>query len=435
MRRRKLLPSYRLHKPTGQAVVTLGGKDHYLGRHGTLESREAYDRLTAEWLARGRQLARPRPEAVSPMPPAEPRPQNEAAGPTIHDLVLAFWWHAEKHYRRPDGQPTQELENLRAALRPLRRLYGPTRAADFGPLALRTIQQELIRTGLGRTTINARINRIRRAFRWAVGVELIPAPVYQALQAVPGLQKGRTNAHEPQAVEAVPIERVDATLPHLNRVVAAMVRVQLLTGCRAEEIMTMRRCDLTPGEPNWEYRPCWHKTAWRGKDRVIAVGPKAQAILAEFLEARSDPGAYLFDPRDVVEAHHAERARRRKSRPTPSELARKTAKPGRGHADHYDRRSYRQAVVRACDRAFPHPELSKLRAKELTAEQRRALKTWRKEHRWSPLRLRHTAATAIRARFGLEASQVVLGHARADVTQIYAERDLARAHAVIAEIG
>jgi hypothetical protein len=30
---------------------------------------------------------------------------------------------------------------------------------------------------------------------------------------------------------------------------------------------------------------------------------------------------------------------------------------------------------------------------------------------------------------------VVLGHARADVAQVYAERDLARAHAVMAEIG
>jgi site-specific recombinase XerC len=41
----------------------------------------------------------------------------------------------------------------------------------------------------------------------------------------------------------------------------------------------------------------------------------------------------------------------------------------------------------------------------------------------------------IRSRFGLEAAQTVLGHAKADTTQIYAERDLARAHAVMAEIG
>jgi integrase len=54
---------------------------------------------------------------------------------------------------------------------------------------------------------------------------------------------------------------------------------------------------------------------------------------------------------------------------------------------------------------------------------------------WSPLQLRHTAATAIRARYGLEAAQTVLGHAKPDTTLIYAERDLARAHAIAAEVG
>lgn len=327
------------------------------------------------------------------------------------------------------------MENLRDAMHPLRRLYGTSRAADFGPLALRAIQQDMVRSGLGRTTINARINRIRRVFRWSVGVEMVPPSIHQALQAVPGLQKGRTDAPEPAGIKAVPIERIEATLPHLNRVVAAMVRVQLLTGCRAEEVMTMRGCDVTPGQPNWEYRPSWHKTAWRGRDRVIVIGPRAQGILGEFIETRGDPGEYLFDPRDVVEAHHTDRAHRRKTRPTPSEVARKKASPGRGHADRYDRRSYRQAVVRACDRAFPHPELSRIRPKDLTAAQRIELKRWRKAYRWSPLQLRHTAATLIRSRYGLEASQVVLGHAKADVTQLYAERDLARAHAVMAEVG
>jgi hypothetical protein len=48
--------SYRLHKPTNQAVVTFNGKDVYLGQHGTAESRERYDRAIAEWLANGRRL-------------------------------------------------------------------------------------------------------------------------------------------------------------------------------------------------------------------------------------------------------------------------------------------------------------------------------------------------------------------------------------------
>ena len=56
---------------------------------------------------------------------------------TINELILAYWRHAEKHYRRPDREPSQELENMRDALRPLRKLYGSTPAADFGPLAIR----------------------------------------------------------------------------------------------------------------------------------------------------------------------------------------------------------------------------------------------------------------------------------------------------------
>jgi len=37
------IPSYRRYKPTGQAVVTLGGRDHYLGLYGILASRAEYD--------------------------------------------------------------------------------------------------------------------------------------------------------------------------------------------------------------------------------------------------------------------------------------------------------------------------------------------------------------------------------------------------------
>lgn len=45
------VPSYRLHKPTGQAVVTLNGKDHYLGKWNTKPSKAEYNRLIGEWLA------------------------------------------------------------------------------------------------------------------------------------------------------------------------------------------------------------------------------------------------------------------------------------------------------------------------------------------------------------------------------------------------
>jgi len=50
----------------------------------------------------------------------------------------------------------------------------------------------------------------------------------------------------------------------------------------------------------------------------------------------------------------------------------------------------------------------------------------------APAQLRHEGSGR---KHGLEAVQVLLGHSRADVTQVYAERNLASAVRVAAEIG
>src|SRR4051812_13654080 len=102
------IPSYRLHKPTGQAVVRIDGHDHYLGRHGTEASHQAYRRTIAEWLA------------LAAAPPATRPGQPHAPGLSVNELILAFVGRfAERHYRHPDGTPTGELDNYRDSLRPL----------------------------------------------------------------------------------------------------------------------------------------------------------------------------------------------------------------------------------------------------------------------------------------------------------------------------
>ena len=45
---RTRIPKYRKHKPSKLAVVSLGGRDIYLGKYGTKESREEYARLVSE---------------------------------------------------------------------------------------------------------------------------------------------------------------------------------------------------------------------------------------------------------------------------------------------------------------------------------------------------------------------------------------------------
>ncbi|MBA3485154.1 MAG: tyrosine-type recombinase/integrase, partial [Pirellulales bacterium] len=58
-----------------------------------------------------------------------------------------------------------------------------------------------------------------------------------------------------------------------------------------------------------------------------------------------------------------------------------------------------------------------------------------KAHRWAPNQLRHSFATRVRKAFGLEAAQVALGHSSAAVTQVYAERDMAKGVQVAKAIG
>jgi hypothetical protein len=53
--------SYRLHKQSGDAIVTLpdgfgGRRDFLLGPYGSTESRAEYARTIAEWEAAGRRL-------------------------------------------------------------------------------------------------------------------------------------------------------------------------------------------------------------------------------------------------------------------------------------------------------------------------------------------------------------------------------------------
>ena len=77
------IPSYRHHKPSGRAVVTIDGRDVYLGDWNTAASRREYKRAIAEWTASGGTL---------------PKPANDL---TVTELAAAFMRHARTYYRAP----------------------------------------------------------------------------------------------------------------------------------------------------------------------------------------------------------------------------------------------------------------------------------------------------------------------------------------------
>jgi integrase len=216
---------------------------------------------------------------------------------------------------------------------------------------------------------------------------------------------------------------VEATIPFLPTVVADMVRVQRLTGARPGEICQMRPCDIDRSGEVWKYRPADHKTAYRGRERTIYLGPKAQAVLLPYLSR--DTQTACFSPADSEAKRHVEQRKKRITRVQPSQRNRRKAKPKRMPRTAYTKDSYQRAIARAVVKANAE------RTKEAADM---GIEPILLPH-WHANQLRHSKATEVRREFGLEAAQVSLGHAKADVTQVYAERDAKLAVEVARKIG
>lgn len=429
------LPTLQHHKPTGRARVTINGRDHWLGKWGSPESRLAYDRMIAEYLAtrRVRDIDEPPPEPtvvtiVPSVPGAAVSPIAGVAGdiedrvsidPTVAEIVLRYLEYCDTYYRTPTGERTSTYGNALQAARVLRP-FDDTPAAKFGPRKLGMIRDSEAARGRPRVGCNALVKHVRRVFQWAEAQELVPRNTYNSLKTVEPLRLGRTVAPELPEVKPVEDAVVEATLPFLPEIVADMVRFQRFTGARPGEVCGLRPADIDRTDEVWKWKPPHHKTSWREKDRVISIGPRAQQILMKYL--LRDATAYCFSPIEAERRRSQLRRLARKSPMTPSQRKRKPKRNGqRRPRDCYDSASYRHAITRA--------------VAALNAERSRQDPAAAKVEDWSPNQLRHAAATEIRKKFGLEAAQVVLGHASADITQVYAERNQRLAADVIKQIG
>lgn len=145
-----------------------------------------------------------------------------------------------------------------------------------------------------------------------VAHELYSGQQLVAVRAVPGLKAGRTEAPEPEPVQPVSDEVIDATLPHLTPTVRTMVQLQRLTGMRPQDVCQMATGDIHMNNEVWEYRPPDHKTAWRGRTRIVYIGPEAQKVMMPYM--KTDPAAPIFSPR---QSEAERRQAMRETRKTP----------------------------------------------------------------------------------------------------------------------
>jgi integrase len=429
------MPRVCVVRPSMNARVRIGGRAHWLGKcpdgKVTAEQQARAARLWHEHLSgivpTGEQTVE---VVVAPQASTQTTliPQQTAALSTgaisVAQLGLRYLDFCQTYYRTPEGKVTSSVAGVEMALRALFP-FSDTPAATFGPRALKTVREALVRDGRPRVTCNRVVKTIRRMFKWAASEELVSAEAWHSLETVAALQKGRTDAPEIEPVDEVPESVVAETLPHLPPVIAAMVWLQRWTGARPGEVCLLRPSDIDRSGEVWVYRPEHHKLSWREDSlpRQITIGSEGQKVLMPFLLRAAS--TYCFSPAD------AERQRlqaRREERKTPlyeshvTHMKRK--RKGRGAkrrpGERYTTASYRRAITRAVESAND--------ARDAKGIEERL-------PNWSPNQLRHLRAGEVEEQFGIEAASAILGHSNIRTTEIYARRKLQIATAVTRQIG
>ncbi len=375
MGRKRVFPPL-VHTHKGQDRVYWHGAWHYLGVSGSPAAAAEYRRLLAVW-------------AADPL--AAPR----AAGLTIAELG--------RDYLASDAVPGPRAYQTGRALDLLNTHHAATPAAEFGPAALAAWQKWLC--GLTDSRGRRRCNRsyvlklvgiVRGMFRWAVATERLAETQYRALLTVDPPRLGE--ARPPRTVVAADPAHVAAALPFLRPPVRAAVELLILTGARPSEVLRLRPRDVFrggvvtlpgTGPVDLDAAGVWvaappHKTEHHGQPRWVVFGPRAQGVLAPWLDR--PPSAYCFSPAEGAAGLHR-----------------------RVRGAFYPARSLRQALVRACRRAGVPPI--------------------------TPYQLRHRALTEIDLAHGLDAAQAVGGHASPATTRRYARRSFAVAARVAAARG
>lgn len=401
------IPKCRPHS-SGQARVTINGKTTYLGPYGTPKAERRYQSLIAEWMANG--CSKSFGAAPSDL--------------TLAELTVDYLEYADGYYETGENS---EAVRLRYALRPLADLYADGRVVDFGPQQYKAVQQHMIKLGWARSTIVAAMKRIVRMIKWGASEGKYPAAVYETLRLIPSLKQGRTKAYEAPPVMPVDERVVEETIKHCSPVVADMVRLQLLLGCRPGETVKFTPELFVPKDGAWLAKLPEHKTAYRGKDRTIVCGLQAQAILKPYMNR--GPSVPLFSPRESEAKRLAllkrETPTNQGNRPGYNSRARAGRKRRKTAGEAYTTQTYGKAIRYACKQAYPVPNGA-------TPEEARQ---WRKNKWWAPNRLRHTRATVLREKYGLDVAAAILGHSRVETTQIYARNSMENAIKAALEMG
>jgi integrase len=268
MGRKAQWPPKVFNHPCGQERVVIRGRAYYLGPIGSLAAKERYVEIVRKCEAEGLHL------------PCEPPPRKGKGGLTVAEVVERFQLDAKARYD-PAGR---EAKQFGYSIGPLLDVCGAMPAARFGVQDLERVRDEMIRRSWSRGVINRRVIRLRTLWRWAEQKGLAPAGSWDHLRALAPLPRNdrrvRTTAPR-QACSWRDLARVCRFCPATVR---DLLLVLYYTGARPSELRKLKAGMIADRTAEvWLADLEQHKNAWRGQGRLIAFGPKAQAVLSRRL--------------------------------------------------------------------------------------------------------------------------------------------------------
>lgn len=350
-----------------------------------------------------------------------PEVQTPTAILSLHELCSRYLSWAAVYYRDSDGNQTQEPTKIFYTLNPLSEKFGNSFADELRPRHIKQYRDKLIKAGLARSTINMRVDIIKRMYRWAAENELVTNSAMYEVLSVKALAKNRSDAVETSKVTGVAWDIWQKTIKHMPPTLATMVQVQFYGAMRPQDICQMCAVDITTKGDVWIYEPGKHldpnagkhKLAYQGRTRKVYLGPHCQELLKPFL------GRDLLNPMFMPQEAQDQRNDARRAAYTPPDEAagdyrtwKSASSRRRGNARYrpcYTVHAYRTAIKDVCKaHNIPH---------------------------WTPNQLRHAAKDFYEDKYGVEVASKMLGHAKLETTQVYGEKQMREAMEAARKLG
>lgn len=343
------------------------------------------------------------------------RMPSKRGSATVADIVAAFMQELRRlrRFGKPDQKPADraaltQAENSAMLLEG----FADMRADNFTAQHLREARDVAIAIGNGRKTINGKMATIQRMFKMGVADRRCEVASYGRLLTLEKLGRLDRDVPKPRKVHAAPIADVEATIEMANPTIACMIKVQMFSGMRSENLaeLSWDQIDQTRYDSDdvWFYEPTHHKNSHRGHGLDVVFGPEAITALLDYERMRPDAGhPFIFNPRATrcwryFQEHLGPPAR---SWQDFFKASKKT-----DLNEHFSTKTYCDAVQRY----------------QVAAGCKR----------WTPHQLRHLKnQRVVESEFGPLGAKAVLGHASARMTDNYSTQDIERAVKVQQQLG